>query len=1016
MSKRTLTTLLSAIALSATAALSVPTATLVAAPSESAGNSSSAKAAFNDLYLVRLTESPVTAYKGGIKGYAATKPAKGKKIDPDSAKVINYMAYLAGRHDAVLAAAGGGGRKVYSYGYVFNGFAAELSDKQAAKLRAMKGVISVEKDELMHFDTSTTPAFLELTGPNGFYATTGARGEGVIIGMVDGGVWPESLSFSDRTGANGNASKDGKLAYQQLPGWNGKCQPGEAFNSSHCNQKLIGARYYNAGWGGNAEIDRLFPFEFKSPRDWDGHGTHTSSTAGGNAGVKATGPGAVFGTVNGIAPRARIATYKVCWADQPRGGGCFGSDSVAAIDQAVADGVDVINFSISGTQTDFLDAVEVAFLFAADAGVFVAASAGNAGATSTVAHPGPWLTTVAAGTHNRNGEGSVTLGNGTTYAGASFATALGSTPLVDSAGLLNPAYVHVPVAGIPDAATAVELCVPGSIDPARATGKVVLCKRGVVALVDKSLAVQTAGGFGAVIYNDPVGASSTLALFHSVPTVHVVTVDGLAIKTYIASQGAAATASIAQAVVVFNAPAPLTASFSSRGPLRAGNGDLLKPDIIAPGQDILASVAPPDNFGRNFDLYSGTSMSSPHVAGLAALLTELHPTWSPMAKKSALMTTAYDLLDGVPGLEAHPTVLFRGGAGHVNPLKAADPGLVYDSNFLDWLAFLCGTTSAVGPGTCAALVGLGFSTDASDFNGASIAIGDLVGSQTVHRTVTNVGNSTATYAASVSGMAGITTTVSPSSFTLNPGDSQGYTVTFFRTTAALSAYTGGQLTWSDGTHNVRSPLVIKPVAIAAAAEVSGAPSGFSYNIKTGYDGTLTFGARGLVAANASAQTVAQDPNQSFNVNDPTGTVKVDFVVPAGLSLLRLGIAESDITPSGTDLDVYVYRGGAQVGAASDGDSNEMVTFVAPVAGTYSIYIHGFFTNGPSADFTLFEWEVPTTSAGNMTVPAPTAVTNGGTVAVPLSFTGLAADTWYLGQVTYENPAGTVIGSTIVNVR
>ncbi len=156
--------------------------------------------------------------------------------------------------------------------------------------------------------------------------------------------------------------------------------------------------------GGNAGIDEQLPWEFNSPRDYSGHGTHTASTSGGNEGVQTTGDAAVFGKISGIAPRARIAAYKVCWEDGD-GGSCFTTDSVAAIDQAVADGVDVINFSISGSQTSFRDPVEIAFLFAADAGVFVAASAGNAGpTTSTVAHPGPWLTTVAAGTHNRDGK------------------------------------------------------------------------------------------------------------------------------------------------------------------------------------------------------------------------------------------------------------------------------------------------------------------------------------------------------------------------------------------------------------------------------------------------------------------------------------------------------------------------------------------------------------------------------------------------------------------------------------
>ena len=178
----------------------------------------------------------------------------------------------------------------------------------------------------------------------------GSAGEDVIIGIIDGGIWPESLSFADRVDANGDPSNapGGKRAYQQIPGWHGKCMPGEQFTASNCNQKLIGAQCFNAGWGGNAGIDAQLPWEFNSPRDFGGHGTHTASTAGGNNNVPTTGPAAVFGAISGIAPRARIAAYKVCW-ETGAGGSCFTTDSVAAIDQAVADGVDVINFSISGT-------------------------------------------------------------------------------------------------------------------------------------------------------------------------------------------------------------------------------------------------------------------------------------------------------------------------------------------------------------------------------------------------------------------------------------------------------------------------------------------------------------------------------------------------------------------------------------------------------------------------------------------------------------------------------------------
>ena len=180
------------------------------------------------------------------------------------------------------------------------------------------------------------------------------------------------------------------------------------------------------------------------------------------------------------------------------------------------------------------------------------------------------------------------------------------------------------------------------LDPAKVAGKIVVCDRGVTARVNKSLAVQEAGGVGMILVNTSV--NSLNADFHFVPTVHLQSTDRAAVKAYAATAGA--TATINQATIIYNAPAPFTASFSSRGPLAAGGGDLLKPDVIAPGQDILAAVAPPGNAGRDFNLYSGTSMSSPHVAGLAALLKDLHPDWTPMMIKSALMTTGYDVLDG----------------------------------------------------------------------------------------------------------------------------------------------------------------------------------------------------------------------------------------------------------------------------------------------------------------------------------------------------------------------------------
>jgi len=999
--------------------------TILAAPASPASSAVSQRALFtaDGIYIVRMSGDPAVAYKGGIKGLKATAPQAGAKIDPFASDVVKYTTYLTGNHDAALKAVGATG-KVYDYTFSLDGFAARLTAAQANALAARKDVLSVAPDELRQVDTSSTPSFLGLDAEGGLWDQLGgvsSAGEDVIIGVVDSGIWPESLSFSDRVDANGAPSNapGAKRAYQQVPGWHGKCTVGENFTATDCNQKLIGAQYFNASWAsgglsGSQVLNRDRPWEFLSARDYNSHGTHTSSTAGGNNGVAATGAAAAFGKISGMAPRARIAMYKALWStrDGATASG-FTADLVTAIDQAVADGVDVINYSISGTSTDFADPVEISFLFAAGTGIFVAESAGNSGpAVSTVAHPGPWTTTVAAGTHNRNGSGSITLGNGVTYFGASVATAVGPVGIIDStaAGLAGADPVRVElcyaaannlVAGVPTAV----------LDPVKIAGKIVICKRGVTARVDKSAAVLQGGGVGMVLYNDP--DSSLNADFHAVPTVHVSRADGLAIKAYAA--GATPTATINQATIVFNAPAPITATFSSRGPLLAGGGDLLKPDVIAPGQDILAAVSPAIA-GRNFDLLSGTSMSSPHVAGLAALLMDLHPNWTPDMVKSALMTSAYDVLDGP---NTNPLVIFRQGAGHVRPNSAADPGLVYKNGFNEWVAFLCGTTTGVvSAGFCASLIAAGIPTTTSNFNGASIAIGDMAGLETVTRKVTNVGSTTATYNASVTGMAGINTVVTPSSLTLTPGQTKSFTVAFTEVSAALGAYTGGQLTWSDGSHNVRIPLVVRPVAIAAPIELAGTLAGLSYSVTTGYAGTLEFGARGLVAASRTDTNVAQDPDQTFDPAVATGTYSQEIVVPAGLSLFRVGIDEAFIANAGTDLDVFLYLGATRVGLAADGDSNEMVTLVAPAAGTYKVYVHGFLTAGASTNFSLFSWQVPTTSAGNVVLPPPATVTVGGTVTVNLTFTELTAGTWYLGQIMYSNPAATPtgIGSTIISIR
>jgi hypothetical protein len=384
-----------------------------------------------------------------------------------------------------------------------------------------------------------------------------------------------------------------------------------------------------------------------------------------------------------------------------------------------------------------------------------------------------------------------------------------------------------------------------------------------------------------------------------------------------------------------------------------------------------------------------------------------------MAIKSSLMTSAGDVLDGP---NTNPLVIFRQGGGHVAPNRAADPGLVYDSNLNDWLAFLCGTTNGVNPATCTLLASAGYSLEPSNFNSASIAIGALPGIQTVRRRVTNVGSQSATYSSAVTGMTGFSVNVNPSSLTLAPGATGTFNVNFTRTTATLNAYTGGQLTWSDGTHSVRAPIVVQPVALAAPSSAFSTGGAISYNVKFGYDGAFAATPRGLIPATLTDNSVHQDPAQSFT---PTGAgvTAIPVTIPAGTTYARFSLFDANVSPA-SDLDLYVYKGTTQVGSSGGGTATEEVNLVNPAAGTdYIVYIHGFNVPGGTANFTLFSWLLSSANAGNMTATAPATAVTGAGGTIQLSFTGLAAATKYLGSVAYTGsiPATTFPNPTIVRV-
>jgi subtilisin family serine protease len=525
-------------------------------------------------------------------------------------------------------------------------------------------VKAVYPDELLPLDTDRSPEFI---GAPALWSRVGGQdeaGEGVVVGIIDTGIWPEHPSVAD----------DG--SYPEPPAsWTGTaCQfgsvtPGDA--PFTCNNKLIGASRHMTTFDtfGPAPL----PGEFFSARDNNGHGSHTATTAAGNADVLAS----TGSRVTGIAPRAHVAAYKVCFTVSTGQGSCYSSDSMAAIEQGIEDGVDVMNFSIGGGTTPYSDVVSLAFLDAYAAGVFVAASAGNSGpGADTVGHREPWVTTAAATTTDKSFLGHADLdAGGATLAvsGVSATAGAGPAPVTLSAGVEDGvAGGGASCPGVVDDEAEALCC--NAFPPGTFTGQIVVCKRGTNARVQKSYNVMQGGAAGMILYNP--SANTLNADIHSIPSLHIDHVQGANLLAFLAAQsGETAT------LVRDDTPGQgdVVASFSSRG----GPGQTLgvsKPDVGAPGVNILAGQTPKlavAAFPGQADLFqiiSGTSMASPHVAGAGALLRQLHPDWTPGQIKSALMMSATTETtvkeDGTT-----PATPFDIGSGRIDLTDVASPGL-----------------------------------------------------------------------------------------------------------------------------------------------------------------------------------------------------------------------------------------------------------------------------------------------------------------------------------------------------
>ena len=996
------------------------------------------------VYIVQLKDEPAASYQGTTAGYPATQPTPGTPFRSRTPAALAYSSYLRTQQLSVLSTVTGA-PAITQFDTVINGFTARLTPAQAAALMMNPNVAAVAEDQLLRPVTVSTPVFLGLTAPGGIWSQMDGsgraiKGEDMVLGDVDLGIWPESPSYADHVDGNGTPTfSGGTLVYGPPPStFTGGCVSGEAFvPAAACNNKLIGAKYYNANLltGGNV----LDWTAFNSPRDdlppLGGHGDHTASTAAGNSLVPVSINGVNFGLASGMAPRARIAAYKVCFSYLAPGttaavNRCSSADSMAAIDAAVKDGVNAINFSISGATGTTNDLVEQAFYRATLAGVFVAAAAGNDGPANAVNHPGPWLATIAAATHDRVEDGDVLLGNGAKYTGASLNTsALPSSPLIraEDAGLGGG---NASLCFTSDDLTLTPT--PGQVllDPAKVAGKVVICTRGTNPRVSKSLAVKNAGGVGMILADNGAGL---VAETHSVPTVHVSAPDGAAIKAYAVS---VANPTAAETAFYFGTqPAPTIASFSSRGPNLA-DSNILKPDMAAPGVGVIASVTPAYTQAQRDQLvagtlqagpawasYDGTSMATPHVTGVSLLLKQAHPSWSPAAIKSALMTSAFDTLDdGLTGMQ-NGRLPWSQGAGFISPNKAIDPGLVYDMGKADFVKYQCLTQRAlVAASDCSTY---GTLDQTYNLNLPSITLGSMTGPTTVRRTVTNVGSSSATYAATAS-LTNMSVTVAPSSLTLTPGQSANFTVTV-TPSAATPRFTWqyGSLTWSDGAHTVRSPLqanlgaAISSPPRQTATTVSGSRA---FTVSTGFSGKMT-ALKGMKDVTlGAATTLTPNPNIDIAAKCALGVALpsmavYSFTVPSGAIVARFALRQADVSGAADDNDLAVVAPDGTSTVSGSSTSHETVEMLNPAPGNYKVCVQAYAATSGSSTHRLSSWIVKPgdTSDGAFNVLVPSTVYAGGSATVGMGWAALQSNHRYVGGAQFLDGAGSPAAATLLYI-
>ncbi|CAH2079101.1 unnamed protein product, partial [Thlaspi arvense] len=647
---------------------------------------------------------------------------------------------------------------VRSYGRSFNGFAAKLTESERDKLSGIEGVVSVFPSTVYKLLTTRSYEFMGLGDKSNNVPEVETN---TIVGVIDGGIWPESKSFSDQ-GIGPIPQK-----------WKGTCAGGANFT---CNKKVIGARHYVQN----------------SARDNNSHGTHTASTAAGNKVKGVSVNGVAAGTARGGVPLGRIAIYRVC---EPKG--CNAESMLAAFDDAIADGVDVITISIGGgvTKVD-IDPIAIGSFHAMNKGIVTTAAVGNhgpeLGKSSNLA---PWIISVAAGSTDRKFVTNVVTEDGKTIHGRSIND-------FDLKGMKYP-LAYGKTASKNCTEELARGCASGCLNTVQ--GKIVVCD-----VPDNVMEPKAAGAVGVILHVTNVDTPG-------LGPIPVATLDDSnyeEFRSYVLSS-ANPQGTILKSETVRDNTAPIVATFSNRGPNTLFS-DIMKPDITAPGVNILAAYSPLAQTalpGQSVDYYfmTGTSMACPHVAGVAAYVKTFHPDWSASAIKSAIMTTAW-AMNASKNAEAE----FAYGSGYVNPTVAVDPGLVYDIAKEDYLNMLCSlnysskgiSTVAGGAFTCPET-----KLNTRDLNYPSMSAKVSASSSsdiTFSRTVTNVGKNGSTYNAKLSGDPKLNIKVVPETLSfISSGEKKSFTVTVSgNSLAGISGIVSASLVWSDGSHNVRSPIVV----------------------------------------------------------------------------------------------------------------------------------------------------------------------------------------------------------------